>query len=307
MILADGWKDFELIDSGGGEKLERWGAFVLRRPDPQAVWPADKSCAQWRGADAVYHRSATGGGSWERLRAVPDRWPVGYRNLRFYVQLMQFKHTGVFPEQAANWDWAAPMIAAEAASRAKARPAAEAARAPVRVLNLFAYTGGATAAAAAAGASVTHVDASRGMVLKAKDNQALSGVPHGRVRYIVDDAVKFVRREIRRGNRYDAVIMDPPAYGRGPGGELWKSETGLYDLAELCVSALSGEPLFFLINSYATGLSPSSIGNILSVAAGGRLGGRVECGEIGLMATERGIALPCGCFARWEAGHRDCI
>ncbi|MDR1060387.1 MAG: class I SAM-dependent methyltransferase [Clostridiales bacterium] len=295
MLLAGGWKDFELIDSGYGEKLERWGGYVLRRPDPQAIWPADKNGAKWRAADAVYHRSATGGGGWERLRDVPDRWTVGYGSLRFYVQLMQFKHTGIFPEQAANWDWAAPRIAAAAAAREAAG------RGGVRLLNLFAYTGGATVAVAAAGATVTHVDAARGMIAKAKDNAALSGLPRDRVRYIVDDAVKFVRREIKRGNRYDAVIMDPPAYGRGPGGELWKPERSLCELAELCASALSGEPIFFLINAYAAGISPTSLGNILSVAIASRLGGRVASGELGLAASMRGIALPCGCFARWEA------
>jgi 23S rRNA (cytosine1962-C5)-methyltransferase len=302
MLLAGEWTDFELIDSGYGEKLERWGGYVLRRPDPQAIWPADKSGAKWRAADAVYHRSATGGGGWELLRDMPERWVVGYRSLRFYVQLMQFKHTGIFPEQAVNWDWAAARIADAAAARAAAG------RGAVRLLNLFAYTGGATVAAAAAGAAVTHVDAARGMVAKAKDNAALSGIPRDRVRYIVDDAVKFVRREIKRGSRYDAVIMDPPAYGRGPGGELWKPERSLFELAELCVSALSDEPIFFLINAYAAGLSPASLGNILSVAVGDGRGknggrtGRVASGELGLASSLRGIALPCGCFARWEVG-----
>ena len=286
MWVAGDWTDFELLDAGFGEKLERWGPYILRRPDPQAVWPADKSKGLWPAADAVYIRSGNGGGGWECRGEMPAGWDIRYKQLRFRVKPMQFKHTGIFPEQAVNWDWMREMIAGRGA---------------VRVLSLFAYTGAATVAAAAAGASVCHVDAAKGMVAMAKENASLSGVPNGRIRYIVDDAVKFIRREIRRGSKYDAVVMDPPAYGRGPGGELWKSEIHLYEAINLCSQLLSNAPIFFVVNTYTTGISAASVENILRIAVKSRFGGRLECGELGLpvAAQPDGIVLPCGCCARW--------
>ncbi|MDR3121055.1 MAG: class I SAM-dependent methyltransferase [Clostridiales bacterium] len=315
MLEAGEWKDYELLDAGFGEKLERWGAYILRRPDPQAVWPPDQKIREWERADAVYHRAESGGGRWAPNRALPEQWQVGYKHLNFSVQLMQFKHTGLFPEQAVNWDWAAERISganaaagvfadtdasvAAGANTAAGVFAGASGSARVRLLNLFAYTGAATVAAASAGAVVCHVDAARGMVAKAKDNAARSRVPFERTRYIVDDVLKFVRREIRRGNRYDAVIMDPPAYGRGPEGELWKAEEQLYALVDLCTEVLAERPLFFLINSYTTGLSAAAIGNILRVAVERRFGGQTESDELGLPIARRGIVLPCGCCGRW--------
>ena len=287
MLLADKWKEYELIDTGGGEKLERWGEYTLRRPDPQAIWPAMGGEKLWTGADARYHRSGSGGGSWEYLKKLPSRWGVSYGKLKFYVEPTGFKHTGLFPEQAVNWDWIREKI--EAAGR------------QINVLNLFAYTGGATVAAAYAGAKVCHVDASKGMVAKAKENLALSGLSDKPVRFIVDDVVKFVAREKRREKAYDAVIMDPPSYGRGPGGELWKLEDELYGLIELCTDLLSPEPLFFLVNSYTTGLSPTVTGNMLEIAMHGKYRGKVSADEIGLRAAATGLVLPCGSTGRWEA------
>jgi len=292
MWVADEWTDFELLDAGNGEKLERWGPYILRRPDPQAIWPADKNTREWSSADAVYRRSASGGGHWESDGNVPECWEIGYKRLRFKVRPMQFKHTGIFPEQAVNWDWIVDRLG-ECKKRRAGAPG---------VLNLFAYTGASSVAAASAGASVCHVDAARGIVAKAKENVALSGIGNGGVRYIVDDVLKFVRRERRRNARYDAVIMDPPAYGRGPGGELWKAETHLYETVEICADLLADRPLFFIINAYAAGISASSIENILRAALCGKFGGRAESSEIGLPLSRRDMVLPCGCSARWERG-----
>jgi len=286
MWLADKWTDYELLDCSGGEKLERWGRFTLVRPDPQVIWRTPREHPGWQSPDARYLRSKAGGGRWQR-GDVPDRWRVGYGGFAFNVSLMNFKHTGLFPEQAVNWEYISEMI------RAAGRE--------VSVLNLFAYTGGATLAAAEAGASVCHVDAARGMVLRAKENAAASGLAGKPVRWIVDDCGKFVEREIRRGRRYDAIVMDPPAFGRGPSGEVWKLEDGLFDFVKLCAGALSGDPLFVLINSYTTGLSPSTLAYI----ARSLLGGRAESGEIGLPVAGRraagGLALPCGATCRWTA------
>ncbi|RCX17613.1 23S rRNA (cytosine1962-C5)-methyltransferase [Anaerobacterium chartisolvens] len=288
MLLADDWKDYELIDTGEGEKLERWGTYVLRRPDPQVIWPAaDIEGDRWRKADARYLRSSSGGGHWEYRTRLPRRWNISYGGLKFYVEPTGFKHTGLFPEQAANWKWMMEKI----------RSSGE----KVRVLNLFAYTGGATAAAAYAGAEVCHVDASKGMVSKAKENLLLSGLGERPVRYITDDAVKFVEREKRRGNCYEAVIMDPPSYGRGPGGELWKIEDELYRLVELCAGVLCAKPLFFLINSYTTGLAPTVLSNVLKLTVARRFGGRIESDEVGLPVASGGLVLPCGASGRWEA------
>ena len=286
MWIANEWEDYELLDAGGGEKLERWGPYVLRRPDPQAVWPPSKAAGEWASADAAYSRSASGGGSWGFARELPDTWEIRYKGLRFCIKPMQFKHTGIFPEQAVNWDWMAKLIGGQS---------------QVKLLNLFAYTGAATVAAARAGAHVCHVDAARGIVAMAKANASLSGVPEGRARYIVDDVFKFVRREIRRGSVYDAVIMDPPAYGRGPGGELWKAGDHLYGAVELCAQLFMEPPLFFIINSYAAGLSAATVENVLRIAMGRRFGGvgHVESGEIGIPVSSGGAVLPCGCCARW--------
>ncbi len=288
MLLADDWKDYELIDTGEGEKLERWGSYLLRRPDPQVIWPAaDIEGAGWRKADARYLRSSSGGGHWEYRTRLPRRWNISYGNLKFYIEPTGFKHTGLFPEQAVNWKWMMEKIRSSGGK--------------VRVLNLFAYTGGATAAAAYAGAEVCHVDASKGMVSKAKENLLLSGLGDRPVRYITDDAVKFVEREKRRGHCYEAVIMDPPSYGRGPGGELWKIEDELYRLIELCAGVLCAKPLFFLINSYTTGLAPAVLSNVLKLTVARRFGGRIESDEVGLPVASGGLVLPCGASGRWEA------
>jgi len=284
MWIADGWKDYELIDASGGEKLERWGRCIMRRPDPQAVWDTPKSHPLWEKADAVYHRDRSGGGRWE-IRSLPGGLSVRYGALRFNIRPTGFKHTGLFPEQAVNWDWEAALIAG--AGR------------PVRVLNLFAYTGGATAACAAAGAQVCHVDASKGMTQWAKENLAASGLSGRPVRFLVDDCIKFVGREKRRGRRYEAIILDPPSYGRGPGGEVWKLEEQLYTLLSACADLLSEKPLFFLLNSYTTGLSPSAMGYLLGVTVGRAFtSGRLEADEIGLNVTSTGLAFPCGASAR---------
>ena len=288
MWLADGWKDYEVIDTCGGEKLERWGDVYLRRPDPQAIWPA-RDPSLWRKAQAHYHRSEKGGGSWQFFTKLPDRWVMNYKNLRFYVRPTGFKHTGLFPEQAANWDWMTDLVAERVKQGRE-----------VRVLNLFAYTGGATLAAAAAGASVCHVDAAKGMVAWARENAAASGLSGAPIRWIIDDCAKFVEREIKRGRRYDAVIMDPPSYGRGPGGEVWKLEEQLYGLVEMCVPVLTDDPLFFILNSYTTGLSPSVMAYLLGVLLRPKFGGYVSADEIGLSVTETGLVLPCGSTAIWS-------
>lgn len=286
MILADSWKDYELIDTGDGEKLERWGNVTLRRPDPQVIWPLKETQA-WRNVDAHYHRSKSGGGSWEYKKQLPSRWTIGFEGLKFYIEPTGFKHTGLFPEQAVNWKWMMEKI--KGANR------------PIRVLNLFAYTGGATVASSYAGADVCHVDASKGMVAWAKENIELSGLKDKPVRFIVDDCLKFVQREQRRGKTYDAIIMDPPSYGRGPNGEIWKIEDSLYGFVEECVKILSDDPLFFLINSYTTGFSPTVLSNMLKVTVGNKYKGNVSCGEVGIPVKATGLVLPCGIYGRWEA------
>ncbi len=286
MWIADKWNDYELIDTADGEKLERWGKYVLIRPDPQVIWHTDKKHKGWRSADAVYSRSSSGGGSW-RVNKLPKEWNISYRDLRFVIRPMGFKHTGLFPEQAANWDWFSKLIKESAG--------------PIKVLNLFAYTGGATIAAAAAGASVCHVDASKGMVAQAKENAALSGLADAPIRYIVDDCKKFVERELRRGNKYDAVIMDPPSYGRGPSGEVWKIEDSIDSLVTLTAGLLSDKPLFFLINSYTTGLSPLTMKYIIDARITSVRGGSCLAGELALPVSASGGLLPCGSSARWCA------
>lgn len=287
MWYSKDWKDYNLIDASGGEKLEYWGNILLRRPDPQAIWTHRDGGMLWSKTDATYHRSASGGGHWEFFnKKMPERWTVRYKNLTFNIKPMGFKHTGLFPEQAVNWDWFSEII--KEANR------------PVKVLNLFAYTGGATVAATAAGAEVCHVDASKGMVSWAKENMASSGLADKPVRYIVDDVKKFVAREARRGKKYDAIIMDPPSYGRGPSGELWKIEDELYPLIEDCMKILSDEPLFFLINSYTTGLSQTIMDNVLTLTMKKKYGGTVSCDEIGLMMQDKNMILPCGISCRWS-------
>ncbi|MCD8143082.1 MAG: class I SAM-dependent methyltransferase [Clostridiales bacterium] len=286
MWIADQWKDYELIDCGGGEKLERWGSEILVRPDPQAIWNTPRTHRGWKRNDGHYLRSKTGGGHWEK-DSLPASWQIRYGDLTFKVGPMNFKHTGLFPEQAANWDWAQRQI------RQAGRQ--------VSVLNLFAYTGGATVACAAAGAKVCHVDAAKGMVAWAKENAKLSGLEAAPVRWLVDDCTKFVEREIRRGHRYDAIIMDPPSYGRGTGGEVWKLEENLYPFLELTAQVLSEEPLFVLVNSYTTGLAPSVLTYLLETVFSKRFGGHTESGELGLPVTESGLVLPCGATGRWQA------
>lgn len=286
-MRAATWKDYELIDTSGGERLERWGDVILIRPDPQIIWNTPRKNPLWREAHARYQRSNTGGGSWQEYKKVPPMWKIRYGELTFQLKTMGFKHTGIFPEQAVNWEFAMDKI------RGAGRP--------VKVLNLFGYTGAATLACAKAGAQVCHVDASKGMVAWAKENSAASGLADKPVRWLVDDCVKFVQREQRRGNHYDGIIMDPPSYGRGPGGEVWKLEEQLYPLVELCVPILSENPLFFILNSYTTGLSPAVMEYLLGVLLQKRFGGRVSSGEIGLRVTETGLALPCGSTAIWES------
>ena len=289
MWIADQWKDYELLDCGDGEKLERWNKQILVRPDPQAIWEAPRRNSAWNHPDARYLRSNTGGGHWERKK-LPEQWQVRYKELTFNVKPMNFKHTGLFPEQAVNWDFAMDQI------RRAGRP--------IRVLNLFAYTGAATIACAAAGASVCHVDAAKGMVAWAKDNARASHLEDAPIRWIVDDCAKFVEREIRRGKRYDAIIMDPPSYGRGPSGEVWKLEQNLFPFVKLCAGVLSDDPLFIVLNSYTTGLAPSVLGYILNLLVGEKYGGHTECAELGLPVTETGMALPCGATGRWIADNR---
>ena len=284
MWLAENWKDYEVIDTSGGEKLERWGKYLLVRPDPQVIWNTPKTEPGWRKYDAKYSRSNTGGGKWSNLH-LPESWQVRYRELTFNVKPMNFKHTGLFPEQAANWDFIMEKI------RGAGRP--------VSVLNLFAYTGGATIAAAAAGASVCHVDAAKGMVAWAKENARSSGLEDRPIRWIVDDCGKFVEREIRRGRKYDAIIMDPPSYGRGPSGEVWKLEENLYPFVELVSQVLSDDPLFCIINSYTTGLAPSVLTYILETLVTKKYGGHTVSGELGLPVSSNGLVLPCGSTGRW--------
>lgn len=285
MRISDHWNDYSVIDASGGEKLERWGRYILIRPDPQVIWSTQREDPLWEKADGHYMRSSEGGGQWESLK-VPEIWQISYKNLTFAIKPMGFKHTGLFPEQAVNWDFLSDKI--------------KRASAPVKVLNLFAYTGGATLACAAAGAQVVHVDASKGMVAWAKENAAISCLADRPVRYIVDDCIKFVSRELRRGSRYDGIIMDPPSYGRGPGGEVWKLEEQLYGLLTLCTGLLSDDPLFFLLNSYTTGLSPSVMAYMLGVTVAKGRGGRVWADEIGLPVKTSGLVLPCGASAIWE-------
>lgn len=290
MWIADQWKDYEVIDTSGGEKLERWGDYMLVRPDPQVIWDTPKKHRGWKKPNAHYHRSNKGGGEWEFFD-LPDIWQVHYKTLTFRLQPFQFKHTGLFPEQAVNWDWVCGRI--QKANR------------PVKVLNLFAYTGGATLAAASAGAAVTHVDASKGMVGWAKENAAASGLTEAPIRWLVDDCVKFVEREIRRGNHYDGIIMDPPSYGRGPKGEIWKIEEGIFPLIQLCAQLLNEKPLFFLVNSYTTGLQPAVLSYMLGTELVPGFGGRIEAQEIGLPVSENGLVLPCGASGRWFDGDLE--
>ncbi len=285
MWVSDKWRDYELLDASGGEKLERWGSHVLLRPDPQAIWATPRTDPRWLRPDAAYHRSSSGGGAWEK-NSLPASWKIRYGGLTFQVRPMNFKHTGLFPEQAANWDWAMEKI------RSAGRP--------IRVLNLFAYTGAATVACLAAGAEVCHVDAAKGMVAWAKENAVCSGVADRPVRWIVDDCAKFCQREIRRGRRYDALIMDPPSYGRGPGGEVWRLEDDLWPFVSGVLPLLSDDPLFVLINSYTTGLSPSVLTYISESLFTKRFGGSSDAQELGLRASASGLVLPCGASCRWE-------
>ena len=286
MVIANNWKDYEILDMAEGEKLERWKDIILVRPDPQIIWKQKSFPKKWNNINAKYNRSNTGGGSWEYKKKLPSSWQINYKNLTFNIKPMGFKHTGLFPEQAANWDWMIEKI--------------KNSKREIKVLNLFAYTGGATLACLSAGASVCHVDSSKGMVLWAKENVASSKLQETKVRYIVDDVVKFVNREIRRGNKYDAIIMDPPSYGRGANKEIWKFEENIYELVELCTKVLSEKPLFFLINSYTTGISSTVLQNMLSLNVLNKYGGKVENGEIGLPMSNSKLILPCGIFGRWE-------
>lgn len=287
MLLATDWKDFELLDISSGDKLERWGNFVLQRPDPQVIWPEKGNAKLWEKADAIYHRSESGGGKWEFKKQLPERWTVSYKNLKFYVKTMGFKHTGLFPEQAVNWDFMMEKI--------------KAAKRPINVLNLFAYTGAASVACASAGASVCHVDAAKEIVKRAKENLELSGLVDKPVRFITDDVIKFVKREIRRGRKYDGIVMDPPSFGRGPNGELWKLENQLYGLIELCAQVLSDKPIFFLINSYTTGFAPGILENLIKLKVSSKYGGKVTSDALGIPVTSSNLVLPCGIVARWES------
>ncbi|MBQ8198407.1 MAG: class I SAM-dependent methyltransferase [Lachnospiraceae bacterium] len=285
MWIADNWKDYEVIDTSGGEKLERWGDYILVRPDPQVIWNTPHNAYEWKHKNGHYHRSSKGGGEWEFFD-LPNEWTIHYRELTFHLKPFSFKHTGLFPEQAVNWDWCAEKI------RNSDRE--------LKVLNLFAYTGGATISAAAAGAKVTHVDASKGMVTWAKENAVSSNIPSDRIRWLVDDCVKFVEREIRRGNTYDGIIMDPPSYGRGPKGEIWKIEESIFPFIELAAKVLSKDAEFFLINSYTTGLQPAVLSYMLNTVLCPNFGGTVQAQEIGLPVRENGLVLPCGASGRWS-------
>lgn len=284
MDVARDWKDYEILDMANGEKLEKWKDVILVRPDPQIIWKNKSFPERWKNANARYIRSSTGGGNWDFNKKVPANWQVKYKELIFNIKPMGFKHTGLFPEQAVNWDWMINKI--QHANR------------DIKVLNLFAYTGGATVACSYAGASVCHVDSSKGMVTWAKENITSSGLQNNPVRYIIDDVVKFVSREIRRGNKYDAIIMDPPSYGRGSNGEVWKFEENISDLVELCTKVLSDRPLFFLINSYTTGISSTVLENILRLNIKAK--GKLSSGELGLPMKDSNLVLPCGIFSRWE-------
>lgn len=284
MWVADQWKDYEVLDTSSGEKLERWGGYFLVRPDPQVLWNTRKTHPGWKKKNGHYHRSTKGGGEWEFFD-LPDEWRISYRDLTFHLKPFSFKHTGLFPEQAVNWDWFSEII------RKAARP--------VKILNLFAYTGGATLAAAKAGAQVTHVDASKGMVAWAKENAASSGLADAPIRWLVDDCIKFVEREIRRGNHYDGIILDPPSYGRGPKGEIWKMEDSIYSFLDLLVQLLHPDSLFLLLNSYTTGLQPAVLTYLIHETVAKAYGGHVTAGEIGLPVTQNGLILPCGASGRW--------
>lgn len=286
MEIARDWKDYEILDMSDGEKLERWNNIVLIRPDPQIIWKEKMFPEKWKLANARYNRSSNGGGGWKYNKKVPDSWKVQYKELTFNIKLMGFKHTGLFPEQAVNWDWMINKIR-------------NSGRKDIKVLNLFAYTGGATVACSYAGAQVCHVDSSKGMVSWAKENLAVSGLSDRPVRFIIDDVTKFVQREIRRGNKYDAIIMDPPSYGRGKNGEVWQFENNIADLVELCKGVLSETPLFFLINSYTTGISSKVLENILNLKLGMKKG-KLSSGEIGLPMKDYNLVLPCGIYGRWE-------
>ena len=289
MWCSENWKDYELLDASDGERLERWGKYILIRPDPQIIWKNAARHPAWKNADGIYRRSQNGGGGWIKQK-TPESWNISYKNLGFALKPMGFKHTGLFPEQAANWDWFSDIIK----SAKKKDPSRQ-----IKVLNLFAYTGGATMAAAEAGAQVVHVDASKGMVAMAKENASLSGLSEAPIRYIVDDCKKFVEREIRRGNKYDGIIMDPPSYGRGPSGEVWKLEDSIDEFITLASQLLSDDPLFFLVNSYTTGLSPLTMSYILELKVRSIYGGKIESGELGLRVTQTGAYLPCGASSRW--------
>ena len=286
MIVTKNWTDYKILDMANGQKLEKWGNIILSRPDPQIIWKEKSYPSIWKNADAVYSRSKTGGGSWKYNKKLPENWQIKYEDLIFNIKPMGFKHTGLFPEQAVNWDWMIDKI--------------KKAKRDIKVLNLFAYTGGATVACLYAGASVCHVDSSKGMVSWAKENVQSSGLADKKVRYIVDDVNKFVAREIRRGNKYDAIIMDPPSYGRGANGEVWQFENNIYDLVELCKQVLSDNPLFFLINSYTTGISNSVLANILNLTIEKKYKGQVSSGEVGLPMENSELVLPCGIYGRWE-------
>ena len=286
MIIANKWEDYKIIDMADGQKLEKWENIVLSRPDPQIIWKYKSFPNEWKKANAIYSRSKTGGGTWEYKTKVPNSWQIKYKDLIFNVKPMGFKHTGLFPEQAVNWDWMREKI--------------ENSKRNIKILNLFAYTGGATVACLASGAEVCHVDSSKGMVTWAKENVQSSGLADKKVRYIVDDVVKFVNREIRRGNRYDGIIMDPPSYGRGKNGEVWQFENNIYELIELCMNVLSDKPLFFLINSYTTGISSTVLANILNLTVNKKYHGKIEAGEIGLPMGNSKLILPCGIYGRYE-------
>ncbi len=285
MWIADGWKDYEVLDTSNGEKLERWGNYTLVRPDPQVIWHTERKHPCWEKSNGHYYRSSKGGGEWT-FNGLPDEWSICYNDLQFHLKPFKFKHTGLFPEQAVNWEWVAAII--------------RQARRPLKVLNLFAYTGGATLAAAKAGASVTHVDASKGMVGWAKENAASSGLANAPIRWLVDDCVKFVEREIRRGSKYDGIILDPPSYGRGPKGEIWKIEESIYPFIELTAQILAPDAVFYLLNSYTTGLQPAVLSYLINSVIVKKAGGRVEAAEIGLPVAESGLILPCGACGRWS-------
>ena len=296
MWIADGWNDYEVLDTSAGEKLERWGDYILVRPDPQVIWNTPHKVREWKQKNGHYHRSNKGGGQWEFFN-LPEQWEISYGNLKFHLKPFHFKHTGLFPEQAVNWEWSGNLIR----EAKKQNPGKE-----IKVLNLFAYTGGATVACADAGAAVTHVDASKGMVTWAKENAAASRLANAPIRYLVDDCVKFVEREIRRGNHYDAIIMDPPSYGRGPKGEIWKIEEKIFPLVQLCTKVLADKPLFFLINSYTTGLQPAVLSYMLNLEIKSRFGGTVEADGIGLpVRGKQGLVLPCGASGRWNCKERE--